>query len=63
MRASAVWMIGEIGGQASGLLKLLYIVSNDREEIVLKNLSNAVRKIGTVPELAELRKSVPKFEE
>lgn len=63
MRASAVWMVGEIGSKASPLLKLLYIVTNDPEEIVLKNLANALRKIGDAPELVELRKSLPKFEE
>jgi hypothetical protein len=63
MRASAVWVVGAIGNQASPLLKLLHIVMNDREEIVLRNLSNALKKIGNVPELAELRKSLPKFDD
>jgi HEAT repeat protein len=62
-RASAVWVVGELGGKAAGLLKLLFIVMNDRNEIVLKNLSNAVRKIGPAPEIAELKKSLPKFDE
>jgi HEAT repeat protein len=63
MRASAVWVVGEIGSQAAPLLKLLNIVVNDSEEIVLKNLAGALRKIGDAPELAEIRKSIPKFEE
>jgi len=62
-RASAVWVVGELGGKAAALLKLLFIVMNDHEEIVLKNLSNAVRKIGPAPEIAELKKSLPKFDE
>jgi hypothetical protein len=63
MRSSAVWVVGELGTKAAGLFKLLFVVMNDREEIVLKNLSNAVRKIGPAPEIAELRKSLPKFED
>jgi hypothetical protein len=63
MRASAAWVVGEIGSQAAPLLKLLYIISNDPEEIVQKNLASALRKIGDAPELAEIRKSIPKFEE
>jgi HEAT repeat protein len=63
MRASAAWVVGELGSKAAGLFKLLFIVMNDHEEIVLKNLSNAVRKIGPAPEIVELRKSLPKLEE
>jgi len=46
MRASAVWLIGEIGRGESRIRNLLKIVEKDRSEMVRRNIRRARSKLG-----------------
>ncbi|MFC1585219.1 HEAT repeat domain-containing protein [Fibrobacterota bacterium] len=63
MRASAVWALGEIGKKDPSFLKLLEVVKDDKEQIVIRNLVLASRKVGDVPDLAFLKVAVPETQQ
>lgn len=61
MRASAVWLIGEIGKVDKKFLKLLKRVANDPDEKVREHLVLVLNKIGAIRQLKFLRKKLKKI--
>ncbi len=57
-RASAVWVIGEIGEASSTMLKLLKLVQDDPDEMVQNNLLIVIKKLGNNSEVDFLRDSM-----
>lgn len=58
MRTSAVWVIGEVGAEARRYLSLLSLVVDDEYELLRDNIRIAVRKVGRVPELKQIRRKI-----
>ncbi|MFH1760564.1 MAG: HEAT repeat domain-containing protein, partial [bacterium] len=58
MRATAVWVIGEIGGFDRNFLQLLEPVLNNSCELLLNNLFLVLKKVGDIPEIEFLRKKL-----
>ncbi|MFH1761262.1 MAG: anti-sigma factor antagonist [bacterium] len=63
MRITAVWVIGEIGGFDKMYLPLLEGVVDDNNELLQKNLSIVVKKVGNIPEIEFLKKKLTVLEQ